>query len=492
MKLALNYRLILVILSLVAIVLGGTMFVGLVCSIIYKEQEMARIFFSLMAVFAIGGYFGIRVFKRGLKIQSVKIRDGILSVTLCWVFAAALGAVPYLLAGSHSSFIDAFFEAMACITTTGSTLVDNLTELPMSLLFWRQLTTWIGGIGIVIFAATIIPMLGFGAANLVGAETPVLTADNIRARVSDTARAVVLLFLVFTAIEIVLLCAGGTGIFNAFVLSFSCMGNGGFAAYQPGLAFAGNLYIEAVIGVFCVIASMSFVSYKLLLKRRIRDFFKEIEIRLYLIMLGIVCALTVIILAAFGTYEGIGEAARHGIFQTISFATTAGYSSTNFGSWPKAVYWLLILVMIIGGCSGSASGGIKVARAAVAVATIRRSFYKRLHPNAVVAVKLGDRTVSADRVSSIASFMMIYSVTVVVSCFVLSFENMDAETTLGTVVAMLSNTGLVMGPGNALGESFAGFSQFSRLYASILMVAGRLEMLTVILLFTPAFWRPYR
>ena len=492
MKPALNFRMIMVILSLAAVILGATMLIGLICSFVYGEQDMAKIFFSLMVIFAVGGYFGIRVFRRKLKAQSIKIREGILAVTLCWVFAAALGALPYLLAGSHTSFIDAFFESTACITTTGSTLVDNLADLPKSLLFWRMFTNWVGGLGIIIFATSIIPMLGFGAANLASAETPVQTLDNIRARVSDTARTIVALFLVFTLAQIVLLAAGCTGFYDAFILSFSSMGNGGFATYNANSMLAGNIYVEAVIGVFCVIAAISFVSYKLLLKRQFGEFFRVVEIRLYLIMLVVICALVVAILAASGTYGSGFEAARYGVFQTISFATTAGYSGTDFSIWPKATYWLLIMVMIVGGCSGSTTGGVKVVRAAVAMAIIRRSIYKRLHPNAVVEVKLGDKTISADRVSSIASFMIIYAVVVLVSAFALSFENMEVETTLGTVMAMLSNTGLVIGPELGAGESFAMFSQFSRLYMSILMIAGRLELLTIVLLFSPAFWRPYR
>ena len=492
MKLSINGRLVFTILSLAGVILSFTMLAGFICAIAFREPGMERIFLALMLIFGLGGFAMFKFSRRGLTTQTIKIREGILAVALCWIFASALGALPYLLAGSHHSFIDAFFESSACITTTGSTLIDNLAELPKSLLLWRQLMTWLGGLGIVIFAITIIPMLGFGAANLASAETPLQTLDNIRTRVSDTARTIVFLFVSLTVAEIVLLGIGGMGFYDAIVLSFSSIGNGGFATYRTGAIVGGGIYAEAVIGVFCVLASMSFVSLRLLLKRRVRDFFKEIEIRLYLIMLGVVCALVVIILVASGTYDTAGEALRYGVFQTVSFATTAGYAGADYDIWPQAIYWLLIFVMVIGGCSGSTSGGIKVVRAAVAVALIRRNMYKRLHPNAVVAVKIGDKAVSADRVSSISSFMMIYALIVLLSCFVLSFENLDTKSTLGTVIAMLSNTGLVVGPGIGFGESFGVFSQFSRLFMSFLMIAGRLELLTMLLLFSPAFWRADR
>ena len=493
MRISLNIRLIVGILSSISVILGGTMLVGFICSLIYSEPDMGRIFLTLTVVFVAAGGFIIRFSRRRQRqhMQTIKIREGILSVTLCWVFTAALCSLPYLLAGSHHSFIDAFFESTACITTTGSTLITDLATLPKSLLFWRQLTNWLGGLGIIIFAITIIPMLGFGATNLANAEM-MQTVEKLQARMSDTARYIFLFFLALTGAEVILLLIGGTGAYDAFVLSFACMGTGGFANYSAGALLEGNLYVEAIVAIFCVIAVLSFVSYRVLLKGRIRDFFKEIEIRMYLLMIAVVCVLVFIILLASGTYASAGEAARNGIFQAIAFATTAGYTGADFDIWPQATHWLLIAVMIVGGCSGSTSGGIKVVRVAVALSLIRRNIYKRLHPNAVVAVKIGDRVIPTDRVSSIATFVILYFLIALLSCFILSFENLDAETTLGTVIAMLSNTGLVIGPGHGINDSFVVFSQFSRLYMSILMIAGRLELLTIVFLFSPAFWRSYR
>ena len=493
MRLSLNIRLILVILSYISVILGGTMLVGLVCSIVYSETDMSRIFFALMLVLVLLGLAGIRFARRRQGPQTIRIREGLLSVTLCWVFAAVLCALPYLLSGTHHSFIDAFFEGTSCITTTGSTLIEDLSLLPKSLLFWRQLTNWLGGLGIIIFAITIIPMLGFGAANLAGAEATGQSLEKLQTGMSATARYIFTLFLVLTGVEVVLLSVGGTGLYDAFVLSFACMGTGGFANYQPGVMLGGNLFVEIVVAVFCVIAILSFISYKLLLSRRIRDFFREVEIRLFFIMLAVVCAVVSIILLASGTYDGgVWETLRKGIFQTVSFTTTAGYTGADFDYWPSATHWVLVAVMIIGGCSGSTSGGIKVVRAAVAWSLIRNNIYKRLHPNAVVAVKIGDRVVDPGRVSSIATFFILYIFIALVSCFVLSFDNLDTGTTVGTVIAMMSNTGLVIGPGLGFGDSFIVFSGFSRVYMSILMIAGRLELLTLVLLFSPAFWRPYR
>ena len=489
MKSSLNIRLILVILSVVSLILSCSMLIGLIISLIYAEKNMTNIFLLLLLVFAGAGCIVFRISRKGIKSETIKIRDGIVAVTLCWVFAAVLGTLPYLMAGTHNSFIDAFFESTACITTTGATLIDNFAELPKSLLFWRQLTSWFGGIGIVIFAITIIPLFGFGSANLASAESTIQTLEKIQSRATDTVRTIVLFFLVLTGAEVLLLLAGGIGVFDAFVLTFSSMGNGGFASYQADALLQSSLYVEVIIGVFCVIAALSFVSYQLLLKGRIRDFFKEFEIRTYLIMIGIVCALVFIILYSANVYETAGDTVRYGVYQTISFVTTAGYSVTDTNVWPQATHWLLMAVMIVGGCSGSTSGGIRVVRAAVAFSAIRRMLYRKLHPNAVLAVRLGDRVVPEERVTSIMTFMIVYALIVMLSCFVLSFDNIDGETTLSAVIAMISNTGLVLGPGIGFGEPLTVFSQFSRLYMSVLMIAGRLELFTIVLLFTPVFWR---
>ena len=490
MNTGINIRFVLIILAFVSIIISGTMLVGLAVSLIYSEPDMSRIFLALMLVFAAVGSLGAVIARRKLKLKIIKMREGILAVTLCWVFAATLCTLPYLLAGSHHSFIDAFFESTSCITTTGATLVDDLTLLPKSLLFWRQLTTWLGGLGIIIFAITIIPMLGFGAVNLANAETTGQTTEKIRARVTDTARSILLIFLLLTGVEIALLTLGGVSLFDAVILSFSCMGNGGFANYQAGVASVDNLYTETIIIIFCVAASLSFVSYQLLLKRRVRDFFREAEIRLYFIMIGVVCALVFIILLASGTYSMAGNAARLGVFQVVSFATTAGYTSTDFNLWPQAAHWLLIVVMIVGGCSGSTSGGIKVGRAVVTLKLVRRYIYKRLHPNAVVAVRLGDQHIPEERVASISTFSILYVFIALLSCFLLSFDNLNTETTLSAVAAMLSNTGLLIGSGS--GGSFTAFSELSRVYMSLLMIAGRLELLTLVFLFSPSFWRRFR
>ncbi|MDR1816276.1 MAG: hypothetical protein LBR00_06385 [Clostridiales Family XIII bacterium] len=490
----LNLKLIWNILGIVMVIIGGTMLSGLVVALLYGEPRMTRIFLITMIVYMLLGYALYKKTKQPK--QMIKTREGILSVFLCWVFAALLGTVPYMLSGAHETFIDAFFESMSCLTTTGSTLLTGVTELQHSLLFWRQFTTWMGGMGILIFAISILPMFGYGAANLASAETVGQNIEKVRARMTDTAKSVYLLYIALTVACIVLLRLGGTGLFDAFLLAFACLGNGGFGNYDivqlTGDAISGAVYTQVIIIVFCILASFSFVNYQHLLKRRVREFFRDAETRLYLGFLIVVSALVVAALVASGIYQTLGDALRYGVFQAVGFLTTAGYAGADFDAWPQVTHWLMFIVMIVGGCSGSTSGGIKVIRAAVVFSLIKRNFYKRLHPSAVVPVRVGDKPIPSDRVNSIATFLMLYAMIVFIACTILSLEGLRVETTLGTVIAMLSNTGLVFGPEIGFADALQIFSPGSRFLMTILMLIGRLEIFTVLLLCTPAFWRPYK
>ncbi|MDR1797264.1 MAG: hypothetical protein LBR44_07500 [Clostridiales Family XIII bacterium] len=490
----LNLKLILNILGIVSFIIGGTMLAGLIVALIYQEPKMTKIFLGSMVVLAGAGYLLYKKTRQGK--QTIKIREGILTVALCWIFAAALGAIPYLLAGAHTTFIDAFFESMSCLTTTGSTLLSGVTEMQHSLLFWRQFTTWLGGMGILIFAISILPMLGYGAANLASAETIGQNVEKVRARMTDTAKSVYLLYIALTAACIVLLMAGGTGVFDAFLLAFACLGNGGFGNYDiaelTGDAIAGGLYIQIIVIVFCILASFSFVNYQHLLRRQVKEFFRDAETRFFFAILIVISVLVVAALLVSGTYGTAAESVRYGIFQSVGFVTTAGYASVDFDAWPQVTHWLMLIAMIVGGCSGSTSGGIKVIRLLVVFSMIRRNFYKRLHPNAVVAVKVGDKPIPSDRVSSIATFVILYVVIVGVSCALLSLENLDFETTFGTVVGMISNAGLIIGPDVNYVEPLSIFAPASRFLMTMLMLIGRLELFTVVMLCMPAFWRPYK
>jgi trk system potassium uptake protein TrkH len=345
--------------------------------------------------------------------------------------------------------------------------------------------------GILVFAVSILPALGFGAANIVNAETTASAVDKIKTRISDNAKSLYLVYVFLTVAVFLLLLAGDMDVYEALIHAFGSIANGGLSNYAEGIRHFDSIYAEAVIAVFCILGSLNFISYKLLVKRRFRDFFREPELRLFFLILLVVAALTICVLIAKGVYDSPGDAIRYGLFQVISFATTAGYASTDYNAWPDFCKMLMFLIVFIGGCSASTSGGMKVVRFAVILALIKRNIYKRLHPNAVVAVKLGDKPIAADKVSNITVYVFVYLAVFVLGSLLLSLDGFGAEASSSAAIAALSNAGLCFGA-SGIDLGFAVFSTGGRLLLSLLMLIGRLELFTIILLLTPTFWRSDR
>ncbi|MDR1953302.1 MAG: TrkH family potassium uptake protein [Clostridiales Family XIII bacterium] len=486
----LNHKLILKVIGMVCLIIGGAMLPCFVASLIFGEYGMTSAFGVIIAAQLIAGailVFGIRNVR-----PSIRVRDGLLVVAMCWLLASVLGALPYVVSGEMDSFVDGFFESVSSFTTSGATLLSNLAEMPNSLLLWRSLSNWIGGMGILIFAISILPALGMGAANIMNAETTAPTIDKVKSRMSDNAKHLYLIYFAFTAIEFVLLMfSGEMSPYDALIHAFGSMANGGLSNYADGVHHFNSLYIEIVVAIFCVLAAMNFISYQLIFRRRFRDFFKEPEIRVFFIILFGVMILTIFILNWKGVYDSLGETIRYGFFQVVSFVTTAGYASTDYGAWPGFCKMLMFAALFVGGCSASTSGGLKIIRFSVILALIRRNVYKRLHPNAVVAVKLGEKPISADRVSNITVYVFVYMLVFAVGSLILSFDGLSVTTTTSAVIAALSNIGLAFGQ-LEYNSTYEIFSAGGRLLLSLLMLIGRLELFTIILLFTPTFWRPDR
>jgi trk system potassium uptake protein TrkH len=483
-----NIKVILKMIGAVAVLIGVAMVPSLIVSLLYGETALTRVFLLIIVAQVICGLLLFLVARqtRG----HIRIRDGLLSVAVCWIVTCLLGALPYTISGVIPSYLDAFFEAASGFTTTGVSLISDMSTLPKSLLFWRAMSNWIGGMGILIFAISILPALGVGSVNIINAENTGSAIERIRNRMSDNARHVYLLYITLTILAFFLLFASPEmNAFDAIIHSFGSMGNSGVTTRAGGVARIGNLYVEVVISVFCVLASMNFISYKLLLQRRFRDFFKEAEIRIFLLILLTVLLLTVMVLWAKGTYGGFGECLRHSFFQVVAFVTTAGYTGVDYNVWPGFCKALLFAVVFIGGCSASTGGGMKVIRFAVMASLIRRNFYKRIHPHAVMPVKLGENAISAEKVSNITVFVLMYFFLFGLGTILLSLDGQGISTTASAVLAVLSNAGLGFGE-LSLGGSFQIFSSGGRLLLSLFMLIGRLEIFTIILLFSPNFWRP--
>jgi trk system potassium uptake protein TrkH len=480
-----NIKVVIKILGFISVIIGASMAFSLLVALIYGEKGAAFSFLISMLITLSAGILTI-VFTR-TDSTVLRIRDGYLIAALCWFIASAFGALPYVLSGVIPSYSDAFFESVSGFTTTGATVITDFSALPKAILFWRSFSHWLGAMGILILAISLLPALGISGMRLARAEAPGPTIEKMSTRISDSARKLYTIYVSFTLIEVVLLMFGGLSLFDALIHTFGSIGTGGISNYSGGISHFNSFYVEFIIIFFSTVASVNFVLYNLILQRKWKEFFKDEELRVFLTILISAFLLITLNLWASGTY-GPGLSARNAVFQATAFMTTSGYFIADYTLWPTFSQMILFCLMLIGGCSASAAGSIKVMRLMILFKLIVRGMYKRLHPNAVVPVKVGSRIISADIVSMVSSFAIMYFTIFVFSCLAVSLDNNDLLTTISAVAGSLSNTGLGMGLLGPEGN-FAVFSVPTRLYLAVLMIAGRLELFAIILMLTPSFWK---
>ena len=419
----------------------------------------------------------------------LKIRDAYLAVILCWIIWSLFGAIPYYATGISETFIDAYFEAVSGYTTTGATLLLEW-ELPPSLIFWRVLTHWLGGMGILIFIISVLPSFGIGSQRIAAAEAPGPGFNKTSAKMGDLARLLYLIYTLLTIIVFILFLIGPMKPFDALINAMGCVSTSGLFLHPEGISYYDSFYVEFIASLFTLLAATNFVLYLHLLQGSFTDLKKNIEIRVYLFIVvafGLIISLT---LWATNTYDTLSESLRYGFFQTISFITTTGYSIQDYTLWPKLTIAILFSSLFIGGCAASTSGSVKVIRILVGLKLIFRGFYKRLHPRTVRSIRIGHKNISSTMVNSIAAFLILYFITFIFGSLILSLQNLDMETTLSATASLMSSTGIGFGEIGGTGNYSIFTSQCLRLFMTILMIAGRLELYTVFLLFMPSFWNP--
>ena len=483
----LNKRLIVRIMGYIMMIIGLAMLICVIPSLVYREYDMVAIFGGTSIPLIIAGELIVKTVRH--KRNILKMRDGILVVAISWLTATVLGTLPYLLSGTFTDFIHAFFESASGFTTTGATIIDDLQDTPRGLLFWRSFTTWLGAMGILVLAITILPTLGIGAQNIARAETTGPTLEKMTTNISDNAKMLYLFYAGLSLIEIILLLLGGLNLFDAIIHTFGSMGTGGLSNYELGPVQFDSHYVETVISVFTVIAAINFIAFNHLIHGRIRDFFKEPEIRYFFLILGSSILIVTFFLYITNTYDSFLTSLRYGSFQVSSFMATSGYVTTDYADWPLICRTVMFTMLFIGGCSTSTSGGIKVIRVSILLKLIKRNMYKVMHPRSVVAIKLGGRPISAQVVSNTTVFILLFMIIFLGASLVLSHDAVDMETALSSSISMLSNTGTGFGA-VGYGMTFDIFSDGNLLFLSFLMITGRLELFTVIMLFFPSFWRP--
>ncbi len=419
--------------------------------------------------------------------RSVRKRDGYIIVTMSWFVMAFSGTLPYVLSGSIPHYTDAFFESISGFTTTGATILDDIESLPRSILLWRSLTQWVGGLGFIVLVISILPYLGIGGMQLFLAEVPGITADKLKPRIQDTAKRLWLLYIALTLAEAVLLRIGGMGWFDAVNHSFTTLSTGGFSTKQDSIAAFDSHYMEYVISTFMFIGGTSFVLLYLLAKGKFHRLFQNEEFRAYA---GIIATCTAIVSLAliFQNHYSLENAFRKSLFQVLALCTGTGYATADFTHWGGALSIIFFTLMFVGGCAGSTTGSVKVVRHLIIAKNSVLEFRRQLHLSAIIPVRVNGKAVPHDVTRNILAFVIIYLTIFGVCSVLLTFMGADGYTAMGSVASAIGNVGPGLGA-TGPSETYAAIPTLGKWMLGFLMVVGRLEIFTVLIIFSPYFWR---
>ncbi len=479
-------QIVLKIIGLLLMVFSLTQIPPILIDFIYSEGEIFSFLISFVLTF-IGGYI-LWFFNRNAA-QDFRIREGILIVVCFWAVLSLFGTLPFLLTDSIKdlTFASAFFESMSGLTTTGATVLSQLDDLPKSILYYRQQLQWLGGIGIIVLAVAILPFLGVGGMELYHAEYSGISKDRLTPKVRQTAIALWKIYLSLT-----ILCAlgyffSGMSFFDAVSHSYSTVAIGGFSTHDASIGHFNSLSIELVAMFFMFLSGINFsLHFVVWNNRNLVNYWRDSEFKTYIFIL---ISATVIILISLGLnnqYNSSADTLRYGLFQTISMATTTGFVSQKFSSWPVALPLFLILLSFIGACVGSTGGGIKVVRFLMMFRLGMKEIKKFIHPSAQVSVKLNKTSVSEQTLVSVLGFFSLYTIAFILILIMLMFTGLDQVSSFSATTATMNNLGPALG---TVADNYSNLGDSAKWILSFSMLIGRLEVLTIIALFHKAFWR---
>ena len=458
----------------------------LLVSVLYDDGASGAFLTATLILFVTGLMLWLATAGRQKELSN---RDGFLVVTLFWAVLGTAGCLPFIFSPSvELSITDAVFESISGLTTTGATVISGLDELPQSILFYRQLLQWLGGMGIIVLAVALLPMLGIGGMQLYRAESPGPVKDNkLVPRLAETAKSLWLLYLSLTVVCMLAYWAAGMSMFDAISHSFSTVAIGGFSTHDASIAYFDSPLIEFIAVFFMVVAGINFALHFLALqKRQLKHYLKDPELQFYAFILGSVSLITVVVLAADGTYGSLFEALRRGLFQVVSFATTTGYATADFNSWPLFLPYVLLYAAIIGACAGSTGGGMKVIRILLIFKQGFREVQRLIHPRAIIPIKLGKKVMSDRIVESVWGFFAVYVMAFMVMLLALLTTGLDIITAFSAVGACINN----LGPGlSDVAQTYGALPSAAKWILCLAMLLGRLEVFTLLVLFTPMFWK---
>ena len=479
-----NLRLTLYLVGFLNLFLALSMTAPLAVSLIYQDGT-AIYFLVTIGLVVFSGLILILTFRSPG--QEIRHREGMAVVTLGWVSAGFFGSLPYYMTGVLDRFIDCLFESFSGFTTTGASIMTDIEMLPQAILFWRDLTHWLGGMGIIVMTIAILPLLGVGGMQLFKAEAPGPVTDRLKPRIAETAKTLWKVYLVFTGAEVLLLHLGGMELFDSFCHTFGTLATGGFSTKSASIGHYQSAYFDTVITVFMLISGINFTLHYQALSGNIKAFYKNSELRFFLAIF-----LTASILITWSIWKShvpsLGESVRLATFQTASILSTTGYTTTDFEQWPSFARIILLTLIFIGGSAGSTGGSIKVLRVMLLLKHSYRELRHLIHPRAVIPVKLQGRIVPDEVMFSVWGFFILFLALFIVAALLLTIMGIDLTTSLTAVAASIGNIGPGLGSVGPT-ENYAHLPQAAKTVLILCMLLGRLEVYTVFILFVPEFWK---
>lgn len=479
-----NFRFVGHLLGVVITVVGTGILVSAVVSALYSDPDVAHLLISAAIAFAVGVplFFLTRLKGR----TTIGYREGFLSVGAGWIAAMVFGAVPFMLYGVFGP-LDALFESMSGFTTTGASVLADYDQ-PHGLFFWRSLTQWFGGMGIIVLFIAVLRPLGAGAMRLFSAEAPGPVPERLTPRIRDTARNLWLIYAGFTVLEVVLLSAFGMNAYEAFCHTFTTMATGGFSTRAASIAEFGSLPIELIIVFFMFIAGGNFALYFSVVRGKPSRLFRNPEYRVYASIMAVSVVAVAVSLLLAGSHATAGHAFREALFQVASIQTTTGFATADFDVWNPFAKLVLVLLMFVGGSAGSTGGGFKVARILMLFKSIRREFTRQMHPQAVLPLKIGGRLVPETARVNVLGYFVLFVAVFMVGTVLVAATNVDLVTSATSVAATLNNIGPGLGSVGPM-VNYAFMHPFAKVVLIVMMVVGRLELFAILIPLTRSFWR---
>ena len=478
-----NIKMILKSLGIVLVVEAICMIPSLLVSAIYGDKDFMALVYSILTCFLIG----FLMYRIKADNKNFYARDGFAFVALSWITVSLFGSLPFVFSGAIPSFIDAFFETSSGFTTTGSTILKQIEGMPMGVLFWRHFIIWMGGMGVLVLTLAVLPSVGASFFHVMKAESTGPSTEKLVPKLGQTAKILYTIYIVMTAILVSALLFSGMSPYDALVHAFSTAGTGGFSSRNLSVGAYGNVFIEVIITVFMFLFGVNFSLYFQLIKGNIRAFFKNQEFRFYLGTVLIAILLITADLSLNGLFS-VGESVRYSSFQVSSIITTTGFSTRDFNLWPVFSKIILVVLMFIGASAGSTGGGMKCIRFVLMFKIVKREIMNIRHPRAVHTVKIDGKSVDNGVLTNVMAFFFVYIIVFVSAVILVSLDGFDLVTTVTSVAAVISNVGPGLGDVGPMGN-FSAFSGFSKILLSFCMIAGRLEIFPMLVLFSPSSFK---